>query len=67
MTFRFVTDHAAEWPVAWMCDALEVSVSGYYAWASRADSVAELRRQELVAAIREVHAEVRAVDLGEGF
>jgi transposase InsO family protein len=42
-----------------MCDALEVSVSGYYAWASRPDSAAEQRRQELVAAIREVHAEVR--------
>ena len=42
-----------------MCDALEVSVSGYYAWASRADSAAERRRRELVAAIREVHAEVR--------
>nr|WP_238389516.1 IS3 family transposase [Urbifossiella limnaea] len=59
MTFRFVADHAAEWPVGWMCDALEVSASGYYAWASRADSAAEQRRRELVAAIREVHAEVR--------
>lgn len=42
-----------------MCDALEVSVSGYYAWASRPGSAAERRRQDLVAAIREVHAEVR--------
>lgn len=42
-----------------MCDALEVSVSGYYAWASRPASAAEQRRQELVSAIREVHAEVR--------
>ena len=42
-----------------MCAALEVSVSGYYAWASRPDSATELRRQKLVGAIREVHAEVR--------
>ena len=41
-----------------MCDALEVSASGYYAWASRADSPTEEWRQELVGAIGEVHAEV---------
>jgi putative transposase len=42
-----------------MCEALEVSASGYYAWAARPDSPTEQRRQELVGAIEEVHAEVR--------
>lgn len=42
-----------------MCEALEVSASGYYAWASRSDSPARLRRQRLAAAIEEVHAEVK--------
>jgi transposase InsO family protein len=42
-----------------MCDALEVSASGYYAWAERSDSPAEHRRQELVGMIEEVHAEVK--------
>jgi transposase InsO family protein len=42
-----------------MCEALEVSASGYYAWASRPDSPTEQWRQELVAAIEEVHAEVK--------
>lgn len=42
-----------------MCAALEVSASGYYAWAERADSPAEQRRQELVGVIEEIHAEVR--------
>jgi len=42
-----------------MCDALEVSASGYYAWATRPDSTAEERRQELVGAIEEIHAEVK--------
>ena len=42
-----------------MCEALEVSASGYYAWASRADSPTEEWRQELVGAIEDVHAEVR--------
>jgi putative transposase len=45
--------------VAWACDALEVSESGYYAWAGRAPSPAELRRGQLVAAIEQVHAEVQ--------
>src|SRR5439155_5517589 len=59
LTFRFIADHAGEWPVAWMCDALEVSASGYYAWVSRPDSPAERRRQELVGAIEATHAEVK--------
>ena len=42
-----------------MCEALEVSVSGYYAWAARPDSATEVWRQELVGAIEEVHAEVK--------
>jgi putative transposase len=42
-----------------MCEALEVSVSGYYAWATRDDSPTEAWRQELVAAIEEVHADVK--------
>ena len=45
--------------MVWMCEALEVSASGYYAWATRPDSPAELRRQKLVGAIEEIHAEVK--------
>ena len=42
-----------------MCEALEVSASGYYAWAARSDSPTGRWRQELVGAIGEVHAEVK--------
>ena len=59
MTFRFIADHADQWPVAWLCDALDVSASGYYAWARRDDSPAAAGRQELVTVITRVHAEVR--------
>jgi putative transposase len=45
--------------VTWLCDALEVSPSGFYAWLERPDSPSELRRQELVAAMTDIHAEVR--------
>ena len=42
-----------------MCEALEVSASGYYAWATRADSPTEAWRQELVTAIEQIHGEVK--------
>jgi putative transposase len=59
LTFRFIADHASEWPVTWLCEALDVSASGYHAWAARADSPTELWRQELVAAMHEIHAEMK--------
>ena len=42
-----------------MCEALEVSASGYYAWASRPDRPTEAWRRELIGAIEEIHAEVK--------
>jgi putative transposase len=42
-----------------MCAALEVSESGYYAWQTRTPSRAERRREATVAAIAEIHAEVK--------
>ena len=45
--------------MAWACDALEVSESGYHAWSAREPAQAELRRERLVVAIEEVHAEVK--------
>jgi transposase InsO family protein len=59
LTFRFIADHQDQWPVSWLCDALEVSSSGYYAWASRLPGPAEARREELLTLIQQVHADVR--------
>jgi putative transposase len=59
LTFRFIADHQGEWPVAWMCDALDVSASGYYAWAGRDDSPTAAWRAELVTVITQVHTEVK--------
>jgi putative transposase len=59
LTFRFIADEGGDCPLTWACDALEVSASGYYAWATRPDSETERWRQELVAAIRRIHAEVK--------
>lgn len=59
MTFRFIADHQGECPAAWACDALDVSESGCHAWIGRSPSQAELRRDQRVAAIERVHAEVK--------
>jgi len=59
LTFRFIADHSGAWPVAWMCDALEVSPSGYYDWLAREPGPAGQRRAELLAAIGVIHAEVK--------
>lgn len=40
-----------------MCDVLEVSRSGYYAWRRRPASPRSVRRQELVTEMREIHGE----------
>ena len=45
--------------MTWMCDALEVSASGYYAWTGRTDSPAQQRRQELLGVMEEVHVAVK--------
>jgi putative transposase len=59
VTFQFIADHSGEWPVTWMCEALEVSASGYYAWVGRSDSPTQQWRQELIGAIEEIHAQVK--------
>lgn len=42
-----------------MCDMLEVTRSGYYAWRDRAPSVRAARRDELIERIRVVHQQSR--------
>jgi putative transposase len=59
LTFQFIADHSGQWPVTWMCDTLDVSASGYYAWTNRDESQAEQRRQELLGVIGEIHTEFK--------
>jgi putative transposase len=60
MTFRFIEDHRDQWPVRLLCETLQVSTAGYYAWRGRPTSAQEQRRDALVVQIRAIHAEVKA-------
>ena len=38
MRFTFIAKHRGIWPVAWLCEALGVSRSGFHAWLHRSPS-----------------------------
>ncbi|MBN9586107.1 MAG: IS3 family transposase [Afipia sp.] len=38
MKFVFIAKHRSVWPVAWLCNALGVSRSGFHAWLNRSPS-----------------------------
>jgi putative transposase len=60
MTFRFIEEHRQQWPVRLLCETLEVSPAGYYAWRERPTSARQQRCHALVVEIRAIHAEVKA-------
>jgi helix-turn-helix protein len=55
MKYRFIAQHQQEYPVTLMCQVLEVSVSGYYAWKQRPASARQIADERLSARIRQVH------------
>jgi putative transposase len=55
MRFQWIKQHRQEFGVPMMCDALNVSRSGYYAWVDRPTSPRQLRQEQLVERIRQVH------------
>lgn len=61
MKFAFVREYSQRWPVGVICRVLRVSRSGFYLWRKRRPSARHQRRQELLARIRQVHQENRAL------
>lgn len=47
MKFAFVAKHRTVWPVAWLCDAMGVSRSGFHAWLNRSPSAGSRSDEEL--------------------
>src|SRR5947209_3013631 len=58
--FRLIDEHRDQWPVRVLCDALDVSPAGYYAWRDRPARVRQQRQDALLVEIRAVHAEFKA-------
>jgi putative transposase len=60
--FAFIKERLRSFPADVSCDVLEVSRSGYYAWAARpSGGVRQRRRAELLMKVRATHAANRAV------
>jgi putative transposase len=52
MRFAFIAKHRSVWPVAWLCEALDVSRSGFHAWLRRRPSARSVADEELTRKIR---------------
>jgi putative transposase len=59
--FRFIAARKAEHSIKIMCRALEVSRSGFHAWAARKPSGRAREDERLLARIREIHRDHREV------
>ena len=57
MRFQFVEEYRRELPVNRMCEVLEVSRSGYYAWHTRPPSEREMANQRLLEQIKNIHSD----------
>ncbi|MGF6430837.1 MULTISPECIES: IS3 family transposase [Bradyrhizobium] len=55
MSFRFIEDHRNMYPVRLMCEVLEVSPAGYYAWRTRPVSERTQANATLLAEVRQVY------------
>lgn len=55
MIYQFIAHHQQEFPVQRMCQVLEVSVSGYYAWKRRKPSGRERVDEQLIIGIRHAY------------
>ena len=52
MKFGFIAKHRSVWPVAWLCEALGVSRSGFHAWLHRGPSARTIGNEELTTKVR---------------
>jgi len=59
MRYEFISAHEGEHAVKRMCQAMEVTRSGYYAWRRRPPGVRERANQELTVQIRQEHQNSR--------
>lgn len=61
MKYAWIREHRDSFPVAVMCDVLEVSTSGYYASVDRPPSPRAQRHRRIQLAVQQVHVESHSV------
>ena len=61
MKFQFIKDHGGRFQIRRMCQVLEVSASGYYAWLNRPESTRARENRRLVVEIKAIHKEKHGV------
>ena len=61
MKFQFIAEHSQQYAVTLLCQALDVSVSGYYAWCQREASEHQREDARLSAEIQQIFLEHRQV------
>ena len=59
MRFEFIQAQKAHFPVEFMCEQLEVSRSGYYAWAERPESTRQQQDKQLAQEVQKAHRDSR--------
>lgn len=52
MKFGFIAKHRGIWPSAWLCETLDVSRSGFYAWLTRTPSARQCYNEVLSSEVR---------------
>jgi putative transposase len=55
LKFQWIDQQRKQFEVSIMCEVLQVSRSGFYAWMNRAPSERQLRQEQLIEAIRRSH------------
>jgi putative transposase len=61
MCLRLIEAEKAQHPLSLLCSLLGVSRDGFYAWVRREPSARERRDRELLAPIKEIHADSDSV------
>ena len=61
MKFAFIKANLDSFAIRAVCRVLDVSVSGYYAWLKRPESVRAVRRRELAGKIKAIHKNNRGI------
>lgn len=59
--YAFIDKHRDAYPVALICEVINVSKSGYYAWKDRLDLARKIKRKELETAILKIFEDSRGL------